>query len=273
MIRGLVFVFVIWATSCSTSGHSSSMSENISFAQAEAFQLSTPQLMIDSILFVENAEVYLDLDVEGVELFYTLDGAAVSKKSKKYIGPLEIDASTELKVKAFHPEYLPSKEVLQKVFKVKALKKGMKIHLQTQANKNYPGEGEKSLQDLKKGTLNFREGKAWSGFQAEEVLIDIDLEKGLDVERLYLSVLEDHGSWIFSPHRLELYEDKKLLAFSEYKKPEQAQPSEIKFLYLDVPPKKGSHLRLKIIPFSEIPSWHPGVGTKPWFFMDELFFE
>jgi len=50
------------------------------------------------------------------------------------------------------------------------------------------------LIDLRKGTLNFRAGQFWSGFQSEEVVVRLSFEQATEVEKIYLSLLSDHNS-------------------------------------------------------------------------------
>ena len=103
----------------------------------------------------------------------------------------------------------------------------------------------------------------------------MDLGQKKKMESIELNFLTDEGSWIYQPNevRFEISNTKKkwkslpkATAFLGSKKMNAGR-----YLLLGANiEKKGRYLKVKILPFEQIPEGKPGAGNVPWTFMDEL---
>lgn len=247
--------------------------KEINLAQDSMFRIGSPIIEIDSILFQNRSTIEMKLNHPGAEIFYSLDGTDVSQESMKYDGVFILKGSANIRAKTFHPAMQESELAEQSIYKTNKLEGVESIVLSTQAHENYPGGGASSLLDLKKGSLNFREGDFWSGFQEEEIGIDIQLLKENEINRISLSVLEDHGSWIFMPAEVTISSDGEVIVKKELELAAKENPSSLKFITLNLKAKKLYQIRIVIRNHASIPDWHAGKGTAPWLFIDEIIFE
>lgn len=234
------------------------------------FQLAKPQCRVDSVLFVNSATLYLELDYPGVTIRYTGDGSEVSANSRRYTGPIRINDSGVINARAFHSDYLSSETISRQFRRVNGATKNAKVEVRPEAHSAYPGNGARSLADLQKGGLGFRSDNRWLGFQSDTVLISLALEEATAVSSVTLSVLEDHGSWIFLPQRVEVLIDGKTVARREWPGAASAGNPALKFLEVPLTSATTNNIQVRVANWHSIPDWHPGSGTPPWFFIDEV---
>lgn len=236
------------------------------------FQLSTPQLEIDSIFFFQNAVVELEMDYPGATIYYTTDGTAVDNKSMIYDGPFYILQTADLRAKAFHPNLRNSEEVRVSLRQLPAQKVSMNLRARQAPNSRYQGSGVQGLMDQKKGPLNFAGDKEqWMGWQVDSLDFQIDFSEATALDGLTLSILENHGAWIFAPESVQVFEDKRLIGAYNYPVPEAAKPAG--FQFIDVPLEPGNYTTLTVrLRATPLPVWHPGAEQSQvgWLFIDEI---
>ncbi len=235
------------------------------YAPIGQFQLAPPAIEVTNTFFEESATINLDLDVKGVELRYSLTGEEVTAKSTLYEGPITLSHSTTIKARAFHSDYHPSEVVQSIVFRRKT--GTLNVTYSSDPAPQYAGQGAVSLTDFQKGSMNFRDGH-WLGFSVDTLIFEVNTET--EVRQLHLSVLEDHGSWIFSPEQVEVWQGSKLIGKWEGKTPKTFLSKSFQFIDLPVESSVPGTLELKVIT-GKIPDWHDGKGTTPWLFIDEIF--
>lgn len=243
------------------------------FLAMDSVQMATPRIEVDSVLFETTASVVLNLADDGALIKYTLDGSEVTESSHEYKEVLQLGSTMEIKAKAFHPNYLASKEQTVTVRKLGANISAATIEVDPVPHTNYPGEGAKTLVNRKKGTLNFRKGKNWLGFQENEIKVNLDFHEKLTVNKLTISTLQDQNSWIFAPQGVSVQSNGKKIG--DTGKLDSGEAGKKKMLFLEVPVEKGSYqeLTISISALPQIPDWHAGKGTLPWLFIDEIIVE
>ena len=234
------------------------------------FQLSDPQVKVDSLLFRQATTITAELDQPGVEIYYAMGRASVSRADSKYEGPITLQGSAFLSMRAFHPSFQASDPVRVEVRKVGHIPRAS-IGIDPQPQSPYVGLGAQGLIDLKKGRTNFRSGLEWLGFQSRTVKVEINFDQAQLIEGISLSTLQSHGDWIFLPSRLEVTIGNQVIASREFGVPSEQDPIQLKFLDLPFPDAQNvQSLELTITNHAEIPAWHPGSGTPPWLFIDEI---
>jgi len=246
----------------------------IGYAASELFELATPQLKIDSLLFNKTAKLEAVFNMEGAEIRYTKDDSEVSTDAMLYENPLVVTDASEFRFRVFHPEYIKSKEVYTRLLKVKEDVSTAKVRLAPQADKNYKGDGPQALVDLKKGTTQFRAGNHWLGFQGKQVRVSLEFEKETAISKLIVSALNDHGSWIFLPTAIRVFGDGKAeIGSVSIPLPTEVEVKDVALLDVPVPTGLYKSIEIHIDLMEAIPEWHQGQGTAPFTFIDEILVE
>ncbi|MFK8009984.1 MAG: chitobiase/beta-hexosaminidase C-terminal domain-containing protein [Saprospiraceae bacterium] len=266
----LFFIFTFGLTSISNG-------QNDTYAKATVFTLAPPIIESASIFFDKKNKVILSLGLKNTNIHYTLDGTTPTELSPVFSKQIIIDQSSILKAKAFHPQCLPSQTVSAQFVKLKKTLPIKNITINQTPHENYPGTGAKGLVDRKKGTTNFRTSH-WMGFAGGDLETIIELEKKTNFQKVTTSLLSDQGSWIFMPEAIEVYcskdgKDFKLLATKKIKPTEEGESIGLHFEEVVFPKDKAKFIKVIVKNISSIPVWHPGKGTAPWLFIDEIIIE
>lgn len=261
----LIFFFSFTIASC--------QSKKPIFLNESAIQLSPPIVHVDSSLFRSSALVKVDLGYENAILRYTTDGNSVTENAPRYESPLKLINTTRLKVKAFHENFKPSKEQELVIRKMGKDISNAAINIMPGPNENYKGNGTNTLIDGLKGTVNFRNGTRWLGFQENEIVLKLQFSEPTLVEKVVVSVLQDQGSWIFSPASIDVKSARGSVGAIKLSSSDEAKSKTMDFVEIPVQKEKYKELTITISSLKEIPDWHSGKGTLPWVFVDEIIVE
>ena len=273
-MQKFLLAFIILSFAACNTGKTSftSNTKGVSqFAQQNEFSLAQPKFNVDHELFTESATFTFELDQEGAEIYYTIDGSEPTKKSRKYVGRVSVYETTQLKAKAVHKEFQSSDVLEQTLFKIAPEMETTKALLLTDSNEKYPGSGPNALTDQNQCTLDFASNNSWFGFQEKEVFIHVIANTKPSAKKLCVRVLENHNAWIFAPVKIELYADGTCISSETFELPSKVQKSVAKYLTVELPEEHHQLYSVKIISAEAIPDWHLGKGTSPWLFVDELF--
>lgn len=234
------------------------------------FQLSPPQVEIDSFLFFAEAKVKMYLDYPQTIIRFTTNGQPVDSNSTIYQRPLRVSQSTNLRVKAYHPHLIASEEVGLELRQLPRAEKLMEIHSLPSPDQRYPGQGLQSLSDAKKGPVNFsKEPHSWLGWQVDTLVLFLEFEEALFLRQLSFSVLEHQPSWIFSPCKIIVSFEGTTVGSWEIGDAEQTSMVSAQFLEVPLQEQDYQKLKVTIIP-AVLPPGHPGQGEVAWIFMDEI---
>ena len=248
-------------------------SKKIDFLKAEAVQLAPPMIQVDSLLFNNAAQIKLYPGSNEAEIRYTLDGSEVTSDSPNYLEPISVSTTTHLNVKAFHPDFNASEVVERIIIKMSKDISESTISVQPEAHESYRAMGPSTLIDGRKGEFNFRSGNRWLGFQTNETLVNLEFSEKVSIEKVLVGLLQDHGAWIFLPDAIEVKTSDRSIGKLKLKPSVNGDSKKMGFM--EIPVEKGEYDQLTIIihALQEIPDWHPGKGTMPWTFMDEILIE
>ncbi len=241
------------------------------FAPMEDIQLSVPIAHYHSTLFEDSVALHFSPTYPGSSIHYTTDGTNPTLDSPIFGEKQYFRSSISIKAAVFHSD-LQSSPILSIDFvKASRLEDLKNIRVLTQPNEKYTGQGEKSLVDLKKGTLDFR-NPAWMGFDTRKVEIQIKLKKSRKIQKVVISTMVNHGSWIFLPEQVEIRTKKTSFA-SKWEIPLAEEASRLVYLTIPLEGVKTKHLYITIQNAEAIPDWHSGAGASPWLFIDEILIE
>ena len=240
----------------------------------ESFQLAPPLLKYPSVFFTKEAKIEMAFAEPNTEIHFTTNGAEPTQNDPIYKTPLAITKNfTTVKARVFSKIYQAS-DVVAATF----IKDGLPIKSVecTPPNPKYAGSGAPSLVDNKGGTTNIS-NKTWLGFQTDTVEVVLNLNKKEKVKKVLVNLLQDYGSWIFLPEKIEAYAfDSKTKTFQLVGNQIFNQEKEVKGSFctpsvLDV--KKGvktDKIKLQLYLVKHIPDWHAGHGSRSWIFIDEV---
>ena len=266
-MRYLMIFAVICLMSCGRSIDKAG--DQISFLKSDQVKLSNPVVSVDALIFKDATRLGFEFGLLDARVFYKIDDGAY----QPYSQPLSISESSKI-------SYFTQKAAFQNsdtshIQLVKSSNKieGASLTLSPAPHENYPGNGVHSLKDLEKGQLNFRANNAWCGFQSKVVEIDLSFDTAQKINKVILSILEDHNSWIFAPKQIQVFIDKHLIAEKQLRIPTEASTPTLVFLEIPFKATSGKNLKVLIENLDLIPAWHPGRETVPWLFIDEVLVE
>ena len=238
------------------------------------YQLAIPLMRFESVFFSKEVLVDLKFSFKGSQIRYTLDGSEPTESDNLYRSRLSIRKSfTTLKARVFSKGFLPS-ETVSATF----IRAGVKIQKAVfpAASQRFPGSGPATLIDNKGGQPGM--GNAtWLGYQDDSVDVVLTLQKPSKVKQVLVDLLEDHGSWVFLPEKIEVF----------YTDPGTGQRRPFGHL-LSTADKiiPGARCEYRIIEadhtiltnniivrlsvLKSMPATHPGNGKKSWIFIDEI---
>ncbi len=240
----------------------------------ESFQLAPPLLKYSSVFFTKEAKIEMAFAEPNTDIHFTTNGSEPSQNDPIYKTPLSITTSfTTVKARVFSKIYQAS-DVVAATF----IKDGLPIKSVegTLPNPKYTGSGAQTLIDNKGGTTNIS-GKTWLGFQTDTVEIVLSLNKKERIYAVLVNLLQDHGSWIFLPEKIEAYSfDNKAKKYQLIGNQVFNQDKEVKgsfctpsVLTVDKGVKTDK-IKLQLYLVKQIPDWHAGKGNRSWIFIDEV---
>ena len=208
------------------------------------------------------------------KIFYTLDGTEPTEKSVAYAKPFII-AETAI-VKAISISKTDGKSLVAES-KLNKMPHDWDVKLFSTYNRQYTGGGAKGLIDDIRGTTNFASGE-WLGFQAQDFIAVIDLQRETEIKRLGGGFLQVARSWIWMPTRIEFEISNDNVNFTkvaDIKTDIAADDMEhkIRDYVQNITPTRARYVRIKAVNLGKIPVWHSGAGFDAFIFVDEIFID
>ncbi|HJT28791.1 MAG TPA: GH92 family glycosyl hydrolase [Pyrinomonadaceae bacterium] len=214
----------------------------------------------------------LEIALAGVgDLYYTIDGSAPTIKSQKFVKPFFTEADTTVKALAIATDGRRSQVATAKYHRIPH---DWKLSLESRYSSQYTGGGDFALIDGIRGTTNWS-GGGWQGYQGKDFVAVLDLGSVQDVSSVGAGFLQDMGSWIWMPARVEFALSLDGNSFEpaitiENDVSEKQEGVVTKDFVKSIPPKQARYVRIRAVNFGKIPSWHPGSGGDAWIFIDEI---
>ena len=240
--------------------------------QSGTIQLTKPLIDANSTIIDSSVTLSSSLRLEGAEIYYTNNGDEPTKESILYNGPFQISEAGLYKFKAFHSDWKASETAI-----IELVNKGLdvdSIYWHTPLKKPYPGQGEWTVVNHEKGTLDYKDPN-WVGMDSV-IMADVFFKEPTVVSSANIGYLESTGAWIFPPEEVQILRSYDGVSFSnliemKLETPLNNDNSGLKNISLKV---EGEVLALRIIIKNKsiIPEWHPAKGNAAWLFTDEWIF-
>ena len=214
----------------------------------------------------ENIEISLKTEANGLDLYYTLNGAEPTLNSEKYITSFKIDESVDLKVRAFKNEK-PVGTVSSLSFPVHKAK-GAKVVDGHKSEKEFP-----KLSDLCYGKLNISD-PYWQrfGLNPSFKIIFNELTR---VKILKFNSLRWENSSVHPPKKIEVFGSKDGKEFVKLGSLDQTKIAYIQGrnkieAKINLDETEIKELKIKFISVAPIPEGHIGAGRTSAIMIDEF---
>jgi hypothetical protein len=197
----------------------------------------------------------------GVSVYYTTDGSQPTANSPRFLKPFISDRDTVVKAIAIDRRGNRSFVVTGNFHRIPH---AWKLSLLSDYSPQYTGGGNEGLIDGLRGTTNWTGGE-WQGYWEKDLVALVDLQTVQTVSKVGAGFLQDTGSWIWFPHRveIELSVDGKSFTRAAVIENDSAQNrdgSTIKDFSQTIGPQKARYVRVRAV----------NSGKNTWIFADEI---
>ena len=208
------------------------------------------------------------------KLYYYIEKNNESKSAKiweAYRGQIIIDSNTEILAKSKN-ENENSAIISAKFYKKPT---NYTIELKSKYNPQYTAGGDEGIIDGINGTENWRKGE-WQGYQSQDFEAIIDLKTEKNVSNFSATFLQDSGSWILMPTKVDYYVSNDNVNFTlvgsvnNSISPKYSVNKIENFEYQLPQELKAKYVKVKAYNFGKLPDWHLGAGGDAFIFIDEI---
>jgi len=160
----------------------------------------TPYLIAPGPAFKKPFDLQIKCADADAKIYYTLDGSTPSSGSTPYDKPVTISANTTIKAIAVKG----SKSSFVDEGRFTKIRDDIKLTLLSKYLPKYPAQGDESLIDGIRGSLNWRLGH-WQGYRGTDLQAVIDMGQVKPIKTISLGTLQDSGSWVIFPKQVEYW--------------------------------------------------------------------
>ena len=192
------------------------------------------------------------------KVYYTTDGTEPTSDSRQFVRPFTINRNTTVKAVAIDARGRKS-FVVEGTFH--RIPHDWKISLLTNYSAQYPAGGDATVIDGLRGTMNWS-GGAWQGYWEKDFVAVVDLGKVQTLTKVGAGFLQDIGSWIWFPRRVEVELSKDGKTFTPAASITFTSADlGIKDFVKDIEPHDARFVRVRAV----------NSGKNTWIFVDEVF--
>ena len=146
-------------------------------------------------------KVELKCEFPDTEIHFTTDGTEPTNLSPIYTEPVLLDKTSTVKAIAFAGINASAKP-FEKSFSINKAT-GKPVTYLIPCSKEYNGKGEITLVNGIRGGIDFE--SEWQGWLGNNMEVVIDLQKPTEIHHISVGSIQDAGSWIFLPRRVDFY--------------------------------------------------------------------
>ena len=228
----------------------------------ENFPPKIPQIPVPVIngrpSFQNSTRINLQTLAPGTSLHYTTDGSEPTQKSQRFARPFRIERDTTVKAVAIDASGRRSAVVTGRF---RRIPHDWKLALLTRYSSQYPAGGDSAVIDGLRGTMNWS-GGAWQGYWENDFVAVVDLGKVQKLTKIGAGFLQDIGSWIWFPRRVEIELSKDGKTFTPVTSITlTTNETTIKDFVRTFAPQDARYVRLRAV----------NSGKNTWIFVDEVF--
>jgi hypothetical protein len=149
------------------------------------------------------------------------------------------------------------------------------IEIKSKYNPQYTAGGDEGIIDGINGTENWRKGE-WQGYQSQDFEAIINLQNEKIVSNFSATFLQDSGSWIIMPKKVDYFVSNDNVNFTlagsvtNYISPKYEVNKIQNFEFKSPQELKAKYIKVKAYNFGKLPDWHQGAGGDAFIFIDEI---
>ena len=149
------------------------------------------------------------------------------------------------------------------------------IEIKSKYNSQYTAGGDEGIIDGINGTENWRKGE-WQGYQSQDFEAIIDLQSEKNISNFSATFLQDSGSWILMPTKVDYFVSNDNMNFTlvgsvnNSISPKTEVNKIENFEYQSPQELKAKYVKVKAYNFGKLPDWHQGAGGDAFIFIDEI---
>lgn len=193
-------------------------------------------------------------------IHYTTDGGEPTRRSLRFVKPFVINRDTTVKALAMDQRGNRSAVVTASFHRIPH---DWKLTLLSGYSSQYTGGGDSALIDGIRGTTNWS-GGAWQGYWEKDFVAVVDLGSVQRVSKAGATFLQDVGSWIWLPRRVEIELSVDGQTFTPVASIDGDQSdATIKQFVQTIAPQNARFVRIRGI----------NSGKNTWIFVDEILIE
>ena len=226
--------------------------------------------------FFDSLMVSMNHPVEGVEIYYTLDGSEPKENGVLYEKPLCLKDNATIRAAAkFNSQDGArwSQPIEASYYLIDA---NRSVKVENMYNEQYAAGGAKALIDHLRGSDNFRTG-TWQGYYGVDLIATVDLGQPKKLNRVAGSFLQEIYSWIWMPTEVEYFVSDDGKSFRSVGKVKNDIPVDADGAFIqemEVRPRTTArYVKMVAKTIGTCPEGHVGAGQKAWIFCDELVIE
>jgi len=160
------------------------------------------------------------------------------------------------------------------ITEIEHLAKYKKIEIINEAKIMYAKNSSNVLLDGIRATSWYNDGY-WAGLEEQDFEVVVDLGNTVQVELVKIGFLEDQGTWIFLPQKVDAYISNDGESFEKLEKgiinsTEPYAQKRIKNHQFKFEPQTVRFIKIMAQNIKKCPEWHAGAGGKTWLFVDEI---
>jgi hexosaminidase len=233
-------------------------------AQEVRYAVSAFSPWIDHVGNGKEIEINMHTEVDGLTIYYTLNGTEPTLQSSKYNGPFVIDKTAQLQARAFKKDIAVG-YISTKNFPIHKAKNAKVIDSE--------GKEIAKLTDLSYGAL-LKGDQAWCQL-SENAEFDIIFDKETEVKEIQFDALRFSISAIYPPTAIEVFGSSDGKSFKLLAQKEQLDIASIQgrnkiTTTLTFDPVKIKTLKIKVKGFNSIPEGHHKSGDPSHIWIDEI---
>ncbi|MEQ6120108.1 family 20 glycosylhydrolase [Reichenbachiella sp. MALMAid0571] len=216
-------------------------------------------------------DISMKTEVEGLDIYYTLDGSIPTMNSNKYESTFPIDKTTVIKATTFL-DGVQIGNISEMSFPVhKAY--GAQVVYNSPTSKQKSTAGVSALVDLNYAKLNAGD-PAWQGINGD-VELDVVFDTLTEIEKFKMTTLRMTISGIYLPENVEVYGSKDGKSFTKLGETEQILASHTQgrnkvTTEVSFPKTIVKAMRIKAKSVNPIPEGHHRAGSASRISIDEL---
>lgn len=224
---------------------------------------------IDKVTDRETLVVSMDSGKDDHAIFYTTDGSDPDIRAKKYTAPVELSATTRLKMAAFQDGERMGDISEKQYFIHAAIGKNVELKAAQASDKYWPMDGVKSLLNGVGGSDSYADGQ-WLAFEGENMEAIIDLGKLQRLSRVALNTNNTTDNWVHAADRIEVFLSSDGQSYTKAGETDvPVSDSRVVASEIAFPEQEAHFVKIKAY-HKAIPEGYPGAGSPAWLFVDEV---